>query len=168
MHRICCASGIVQRCSGDVCSVPHVQVRLRAGLEPEASAPADSLSTFCLVSGRSLSSWAQRFRSRDFQLLCRDGTRANVTEWRRCHLARVPARAVVVRPDTDGTALFQLLNQGQVGGCFFIALRILEGFSQLSNQTEKGVSEHLWLCGTSQIEQCVTGASFFFNITAKI
>lgn len=121
MHRMCCAPGIVQRCSGDVCSVPRVQVRLRAGLEPEASAPADSLSTSCLLSGRSSFSWARGFRSRDFQLLCRDGTRADVTEWSRCHLARVPARAVVVRPDTDGTVLFQLLNQGQVGGPFFIA-----------------------------------------------
>ncbi|KFQ12273.1 Melanotransferrin, partial [Leptosomus discolor] len=63
--------------------------------------------------GRSLSSWAQQLRSRDFQLLCRDGNTADVTEWRTCHLARIPARAVVVRPDTDGTVVFQLLNQGQ-------------------------------------------------------
>lgn len=65
--------------------------------------------------GRTLSTWAQQFRSKDFQLLCRNGSTADVTEWRTCHLARVPARAVVVRPDTDGTAVFQLLNQGQVG-----------------------------------------------------
>ncbi|NXO48108.1 TRFM protein, partial [Aramus guarauna] len=63
--------------------------------------------------GRSLSSWAQRLRSQDFQLLCRNGNTADVTEWRTCHLARIPARAVVVRPDTDGTVVFQLLNQGQ-------------------------------------------------------
>ncbi|KAM6064283.1 melanotransferrin isoform 3-T3 [Theristicus caerulescens] len=63
--------------------------------------------------GRSLSSWAQRLRSQDFQLLCRNGNTADVREWRTCHLARIPARAVVVRPDTDGTVVFQLLNQGQ-------------------------------------------------------
>ncbi|XP_035190799.1 melanotransferrin isoform X2 [Oxyura jamaicensis] len=63
--------------------------------------------------GKTLSSWAQNLRSQDFQLLCRDGTTADVTEWRTCHLARIPARAVVVRPDTDGTVVFQLLNQGQ-------------------------------------------------------
>ncbi|XP_042676654.1 melanotransferrin isoform X2 [Centrocercus urophasianus] len=63
--------------------------------------------------GRTLSTWARQLRSKDFQLLCRNGSTADVTEWRTCHLARVPARAVVVRPDTDGTAVFQLLNQGQ-------------------------------------------------------
>ncbi|GAB0193565.1 melanotransferrin [Grus japonensis] len=66
-----------------------------------------------LPKGRSLSSWAQQLRSQDFQLLCRNGSTADVTEWRTCHLARIPARAVVVRPDTDGTVVFQLLNQGQ-------------------------------------------------------
>ncbi|NXI53829.1 TRFM protein, partial [Chloroceryle aenea] len=63
--------------------------------------------------GRSLYSWARQLRSQDFQLLCRNGDTADVTAWRTCHLARIPARAVVVRPDTDGTVVFQLLNQGQ-------------------------------------------------------
>ncbi|XP_042759107.1 melanotransferrin isoform X1 [Panthera leo] len=63
--------------------------------------------------GKTLPSWGQALLSQDFQLLCLDGSRADVTEWRRCHLARVPAHAVMVRPDTDGGLVFQLLNEGQ-------------------------------------------------------
>ncbi|KAH1165012.1 hypothetical protein KIL84_022571 [Mauremys mutica] len=63
--------------------------------------------------GQTPSSWAQELHSRDFQLLCRDGSTAEVTEWRKCHLAQVPAHAVVVRPDTDGSLIFQMLKQGQ-------------------------------------------------------
>ncbi|XP_049631578.1 melanotransferrin [Suncus etruscus] len=63
--------------------------------------------------GKTLPSWNQELQSQDFELLCRDGSRAEVTEWRRCHLARVPAHAVVVRAQTDGGIIFQLLNEGQ-------------------------------------------------------
>uniref|UniRef100_A0A452T790 Melanotransferrin n=1 Tax=Ursus maritimus TaxID=29073 RepID=A0A452T790_URSMA len=63
--------------------------------------------------GKTLPSWGQALLSQDFELLCRDGSRADVTEWRRCHLARVPAHAVVVRADTDGGLMFRLLNEGQ-------------------------------------------------------
>ncbi|CAJ0931413.1 unnamed protein product [Ranitomeya imitator] len=49
----------------------------------------------------------------DYQLLCRDGTRADVTEWKRCNLARVPAHAVVVRPDVDGSLIYKMLHEGQ-------------------------------------------------------
>lgn len=105
----------------DVYSAPHVRVVLRADMGPKASAAPHvcSITMLYLISGRCLSSWAQRLRSQDFQLLCRNGNTADVTEWRTCHLARVPARAVVVRPDTDETVIFHLLNQGQVGHHFF-------------------------------------------------
>ncbi|XP_063662600.1 melanotransferrin isoform X7 [Pan troglodytes] len=63
--------------------------------------------------GKTLPSWGQALLSQDFELLCRDGRRADVTEWRQCHLARVPAHAVVVRADTDGGLIFRLLNEGQ-------------------------------------------------------
>uniref|UniRef100_A0A8C3KB27 Ovotransferrin n=1 Tax=Calidris pygmaea TaxID=425635 RepID=A0A8C3KB27_9CHAR len=76
--------------------------------------------------GRSLFLWARKLRSQNFELLCRDGSTADVTEWRTCHLARIPARAVVVRPDTDGTVVFQLLNQGQVGHHFFISFQMFD------------------------------------------
>ncbi|XP_036610226.1 melanotransferrin [Trichosurus vulpecula] len=64
--------------------------------------------------GKTLSSWGRPLLSRDFQLLCRDGSRAEVTQWRHCHLARVPAHAVVVRADMDGAIVFRLLNEGQM------------------------------------------------------
>ncbi|XP_051714733.1 melanotransferrin isoform X1 [Oryctolagus cuniculus] len=63
--------------------------------------------------GRTLPSWGHMLMSRDFELLCRDGSRASVTEWQHCHLARVPAHAVVVRADTDAGLIFRLLNEGQ-------------------------------------------------------
>ncbi|XP_068135416.1 melanotransferrin isoform X2 [Hyperolius riggenbachi] len=57
--------------------------------------------------------WAKDVLSSDYQLLCRDGTRADVSEWRRCNLARVPARAVVVRPDVDASLIYKALHEGQ-------------------------------------------------------
>ncbi|XP_017747730.1 PREDICTED: melanotransferrin isoform X3 [Rhinopithecus bieti] len=66
-----------------------------------------------VLKGKTLPSWGQALLSQDFELLCRDGSRADVTKWRQCHLARVPAHAVVVRADTDGGLIFRLLNEGQ-------------------------------------------------------
>ncbi|XP_053160396.1 melanotransferrin-like [Hemicordylus capensis] len=57
--------------------------------------------------------WAQQLQAQDFQLLCRDGSKADVSAWRTCHLARVPAHAVVARADTEGSLVFQLLSEGQ-------------------------------------------------------
>ncbi|XP_069831195.1 melanotransferrin isoform X2 [Dendropsophus ebraccatus] len=63
--------------------------------------------------GKKSDSWAKDVLSSDYQLLCRDGTRAEVTEWKRCHLARVPAHAVAVRSDVDGSLIYQMLHEGQ-------------------------------------------------------
>lgn len=82
--------------------------------------------------GKTLPSWGQALLSEDFELLCRDGTRADVTEWRRCHLARVPAHAVVVRADTDGSLIFRLLNEGQVSSGHPTQLLGVAGPSHLS------------------------------------
>uniref|UniRef100_H0W3V3 Melanotransferrin n=1 Tax=Cavia porcellus TaxID=10141 RepID=H0W3V3_CAVPO len=64
--------------------------------------------------GKTQPSWGKALLSQDFELLCRDGSRASVTEWRRCHLAQVPARAVMVRADMDGKLILQLLGEGQL------------------------------------------------------
>ncbi|XP_053565014.1 melanotransferrin [Bombina bombina] len=63
--------------------------------------------------GKNKEVWAQNVLSSDYQLLCQDGTRAEVNEWRQCHLARVPARAVMTRSDVDGSLIYKILNDGQ-------------------------------------------------------
>ncbi|KAL7991176.1 hypothetical protein Chor_012831 [Crotalus horridus] len=61
------------------------------------------------MDGQAQPSWTLE----DFQLLCQDGSRAAVSEWRTCHLARVPAHAVITRQDVEGSLIFKVLDQGQ-------------------------------------------------------
>ncbi|XP_041120278.1 melanotransferrin-like [Polyodon spathula] len=57
--------------------------------------------------------WAKDLKLNDFQLLCRDGSRAEINSYAGCNLAKVPAHAVVVRPDTNGAEVFSMLQAGQ-------------------------------------------------------
>nr|QHQ72351.1 melanotransferrin isoform 1 [Acipenser ruthenus] len=57
--------------------------------------------------------WAKDLKLNDFELLCRDGSRAAINSYAGCYLAKVPAHAVVVRPDTDGAEVFSMLQAGQ-------------------------------------------------------
>uniref|UniRef100_A0A8C5NCX9 Serotransferrin n=1 Tax=Gouania willdenowi TaxID=441366 RepID=A0A8C5NCX9_GOUWI len=42
--------------------------------------------------------WAEGWKSSDFELLCRDGRRASLTEWKDCNLGMIPPNTVMTRP----------------------------------------------------------------------
>lgn len=64
--------------------------------------------------GKNQESWALDLELEDLKLLCPDGTEANLDEFGRCHLAAVPANAVVVRME-DKCRVWKYLERLQVG-----------------------------------------------------
>lgn len=56
--------------------------------------------------GSNRETWARNLIQSDFELLCRDGARAPVNEYKSCNLGRVPPSAIVTRGDTP----FQLID----------------------------------------------------------
>lgn len=64
-------------------------------------------------SGKNQESWALDLELEDLKLLCPDGTEAGLEEHARCHLAAVPANAVVVRVE-DKCRVWKFLERMQV------------------------------------------------------
>uniref|UniRef100_A0A8C6ZQ99 Ovotransferrin n=1 Tax=Nothoprocta perdicaria TaxID=30464 RepID=A0A8C6ZQ99_NOTPE len=51
------------------------------------------------TNGKNKEPWAKDLTMDQFELLCLDGRRANVMDYRTCHLAKVPTHAVISRPE---------------------------------------------------------------------
>ncbi|CAH2246465.1 serotransferrin-B precursor [Pelobates cultripes] len=49
--------------------------------------------------GKGTAEWTKGLKSTDYELLCPDGTRAPISDYKKCNLAEVPAHAVVTRPE---------------------------------------------------------------------
>lgn len=64
--------------------------------------------------GKNQESWALDLEVEDLKLLCPDGSEAGLDEYERCHLAAVPANAVVVRME-DKCRVWKYLERLQVG-----------------------------------------------------
>ncbi|XP_075057685.1 uncharacterized protein LOC142143610 isoform X2 [Mixophyes fleayi] len=62
--------------------------------------------------GKNSAGWAKNLNSNDFDLLCRDGSRASVSEYKNCNLARMPPRAIVTREESV-TDVVRIVNNQQ-------------------------------------------------------
>ncbi|KAJ8384284.1 hypothetical protein AAFF_G00206410 [Aldrovandia affinis] len=69
-------------------------------------------TVFDNMQGKNLESWAMDLELEDLKLLCPDGTEASLFEHRKCHLATVPAPAVVVRLE-DKCRVYKFLERVQ-------------------------------------------------------
>lgn len=76
--------------------------------------PEWQTSSLLSCPGKNQESWALDLELEDLKLLCPDGTEAGLDEYERCHLAAVPANAVVVRVE-DKCRVWKYLERLQVG-----------------------------------------------------
>lgn len=96
--------------------------------------------TYPLLSclGKNQESWALDLEVEDLKLLCPDGTDAGLDEYERCHLAAVPANAVVVRME-DKCRVWKYLERVQVGvdiNCIWVCV--------------------CWMCGVGAMDLCIS------------
>ncbi|XP_069831743.1 saxiphilin-like [Dendropsophus ebraccatus] len=66
--------------------------------------------------GKNPAPWAKDLKSTDFELLCLDGSRAPVTDYRKCKLSNVFPRPIVTHPDRLSDVVRITLNQESLYG----------------------------------------------------
>lgn len=74
---------------------------------------------FILWADLNSSGWAKGWVSRDFELLCADGQRASLTEWKNCNLGAIPPNIVMTRP-VLAARIYDFLMKSQVSSNHFL------------------------------------------------
>ncbi|XP_035279004.1 transferrin-a isoform X2 [Anguilla anguilla] len=98
-------------------------------------------------------SWASALKSADFELLCLDNTRAPVSDYVKCHLAKVPAHAVVTRPEMRDQVVAVLKDQESLFG--------INGFNTgLFKMFQSEGSNLLFEDSTKCLQEVIKGQSF--------
>ncbi|XP_056419510.1 serotransferrin-B-like [Hyla sarda] len=66
--------------------------------------------------GKNPAEWSRKLKSSDFELLCLDGSRALVSDYKTCNLAEVPAHAVITRPEKRNSVVKMLSKHQSLFG----------------------------------------------------
>lgn len=69
--------------------------------------------------GSNKETWARNLIKSDFELLCRDGSRAPVNEYKSCNLGSVPSNAIVTRGDTGLSLVEAYVNLFMYGQQYY-------------------------------------------------
>ncbi|XP_071781225.1 serotransferrin-1 [Centroberyx gerrardi] len=91
----------------------------------------------------------------NYELLCKDGTRASIDSYKTCHLARVPAHAVVSRKDAD---LAQLI---------YTSLTAVTGFDLFSSENYAPAKNLMFKDSTAKLVQLPSTTDSFLYLGAE-
>lgn len=69
--------------------------------------------------GSNRDTWARNLIKSDFELLCRDGSRAQVNDYKTCNLGSVPPNAIVTRSDTPISLIDTYVNLFMYGQQYY-------------------------------------------------
>ncbi|KAM7379337.1 hypothetical protein PAMP_004899 [Pampus punctatissimus] len=90
-----------------------------------------------------------------YELLCRDGSRAPIDSYKTCHLARVPAHAVVTRKDQ------------QLAEFIWTSLKSVQGFDLFSSEGYGSAKNLMFKDSTVKLVQLPPGTDFILYLGAE-
>ncbi|KFV03293.1 Ovotransferrin, partial [Pterocles gutturalis] len=93
--------------------------------------------------GKNGEDWARNLKMDQFELLCTDGRRANIMDYRRCNLAKVPTHAVITRPESAKKVRELLESQEKLFGPKGIAT---DRFKMFESETKDLLFKDLTKC----------------------